>query len=99
MNFNIQVRRAAELDIAEAEIWYENQRLGLGSEFLSEISRIFVVLGQTPLMHPVLHRDVRRAILRRFPYLLWYRVVNNDVTVLACTHVRKNPEKVTRRLR
>jgi hypothetical protein len=57
LNFNIQVRRAAELDLAEAEIWYENQRPGLGAEFLSEISRIFTVLGQTPLLYPVLHRE------------------------------------------
>lgn len=99
MNFNIQVRRAAELDLAEAEIWYENQRPGLGAEFLSEISRIFTVLGQTPLLYPVLHRDVRRAIVPRFPYLLWYRVMNQNVTVLACTHVRQDPEKVIKRLR
>jgi hypothetical protein len=42
---------------------------------------------------------VRRAIVPRFPYLLWYRVMNQNVTVLACTHVRQDPEKVIKRLR
>jgi hypothetical protein len=42
---------------------------------------------------------VRRAVVHRFPYSLWYRVVNETVTVVACTHVRKDPEKVIKRLR
>jgi plasmid stabilization system protein ParE len=99
LNFDIQVRRAAELDIAEAHVWYEKQRQGLGAEFHFEVSRVFLLLEQTPLIYPVLYRDVRRALVHRFPYLLWYRVVDESVTVLACTHVRKDPEKVTRRLR
>ncbi|MGH9883769.1 MAG: type II toxin-antitoxin system RelE/ParE family toxin [Pyrinomonadaceae bacterium] len=99
MSFKVQVRRAAELDVAEAQVWYETQRSGLGAEFHSEISQIFTVLSETPLIYPVLHRDVRRVLVHRFPYLVWYRVVGEEVTVLACTHVRQNPEKVISRLR
>jgi plasmid stabilization system protein ParE len=97
LKFNVQVRRAAELDIAEAQVWYESQRPGLGLEFHLQISRILAVFSQTPRIYPVLRRNVRRALIRRFPYLLWYRVVGETVTVLACTHARQNPEKTTRR--
>jgi len=41
LNLNLQVRRAAELDIAEAQVWYETQRSGLGAQFHLEISQIF----------------------------------------------------------
>jgi plasmid stabilization system protein ParE len=99
LNFKVQVRRAAELDIAEAQGWYETQRSGLGTEFNSEISQIFTVLTETPLIYPVLYRDVRRVLVRRFPYLVWFRVVAEEVTVLACTHARQNPETVISRLR
>lgn len=99
MKYNVHVRRAAELDIAEAQVWYDNQRPGLGTEFHSEISRIFAVLADTPLIYPVLYRDVRRALIHRFPYLLWYRAVSKDVSVLACTHARQDPQKMTRRLK
>jgi plasmid stabilization system protein ParE len=98
LTFNVQVRRAAELDFAEAQVWYENQRPGLGAEFQSEISQIISVLAQTPLIYPVLYKDVGRAIIHRFPYLMWYRVVGKTVTVVACTHVRQDPEKATKRL-
>lgn len=99
MNFKVQVRRAAELDVAEAQVWYETQRSGLGAEFHSEISRIFAVLTETPLIYPVLHRDVHRVLVHRFPYLVWYRVVDDEVTVVACTHARQNPKKVVPRFR
>lgn len=99
LNFKVQVRRAAELDVAEAQVWYETQRSGLGAEFHSEISRIFTVLTETPLIYPVLYRGVRRALVHRFPYLVWYSVVGEEVSVLACTHARQNPKKVGPRFR
>lgn len=99
MKYNVTVRRAAELDIAAAQVWYDGQRPGLGTEFHSEITQTFAILAETPLIYPVLYRDVRRALIHRFPYLLWYRVYGSNVTVLACTHARQDPQKATKRLR
>ena len=99
MSFKVQIRRAAELDVAEAQVWYETQRAGLGAELHSEISQVFTVLTETPLIYPALYREVRRAIVHRFPYLIWYRVLGEEVTVLACTHARQNPSKVISRFR
>ena len=98
MSFDVQVRRAAELDVAEAQLWYETQRSGLGSEFRSEVSQVIDRLAETPLIYQVLHRDVRRAIVHRFPYIVWYRVIGETVTVLACTYAGRDPKKVKARL-
>lgn len=51
MSYEIQVRRAAELDIAEAQVWYESQQSGLGREFRAEISRVLDRLAETPLIY------------------------------------------------
>jgi enoyl-CoA hydratase/carnithine racemase len=66
----VQVRRAAELDVAEAQLWYESQRNGLGGEFYSEVSQIIDRLAETPLIYQIVHQDIRRAIVHRFPYLI-----------------------------
>ena len=84
MSYEVQVRRAAELDIAEAQVWYETQQTSLGADFRSEVSRVIDRLAATPLIYQVVHRDIRRAIVQRFPYLIWYRVAET-VVVLACT--------------
>ena len=51
MSYEIQIRRAAELDVAEAQLWYEAQRRGLGAEFHSEVSRVIDRLSDTPLIY------------------------------------------------
>ena len=84
--------------MAEAQVWYETQQTGLGGEFRSEISRVIDRLAETPLIYQIVHRDIRRAIVRRFPYLIWYRVAAETVIVLACTYAGRDPDRVKARL-
>jgi hypothetical protein len=52
LSYAVRVRRAAEIDIAEAQIWYETQREGLGAGFHDEVSQVFDRLAATPLIYP-----------------------------------------------
>jgi toxin ParE1/3/4 len=74
LSYEVQVRRAAELDAAEVQLWYETQQRGLGAQFHSELSRLIDRLAENPLIYQVAYRDIRRAMVRRFPYLIWYHV-------------------------
>jgi len=65
LSFKVQVRRAAELDIAEAQVWHDTQRAGLGADFHSEISEVFTVLTENPLIYPALYRSAIWAWLDR----------------------------------
>jgi len=94
LSYLVFVRRAAELDVTEAQIWYEQQQTGLAGRFHDEFSATINLLAETPLIYPELYRKVRRAVLHRFPYLVWYRVEGSTVTVLACTHGRINPARL-----
>ena len=97
MSYEVRIRRAAELDVAEAQLWYETQRGGLGAEFHSGVSQVIDRLAETPLIYQVVYKDIRRAIVHSFPYLVWFRVLGEVVIVLACTHGRKDPERVKAR--
>jgi len=98
VNYRVVVRRNAELDIAGAINWYEEQRMGLGSDFYAQFSRTIERLADSPLIYPVVYREVRRAVLHRFPYLVWYRVQDAVVTVVACTHAKRHPAMARARL-
>jgi len=74
LTFALQVRRAAELEIAEALLWYQAKNKGLGAEFLSEVSQTIDRILETPLIYQNVHRRIRKAIVHRFPYLIWYQV-------------------------
>lgn len=99
MSFTVYIRRAAELDVAETQLWYEEQQVGLAVKFHHELSVVLARLAETPLIYPIVYRNIRRAVLRCFPFLVWYRVEGSIVTVVACTHGKANPSKIRRRLR
>jgi toxin ParE1/3/4 len=88
------VRPGAEADLAEARAWYEQQRAGLGSEFLGEVARAMQALGEHPERHPLYYRGFRRILLRRFPYKLFYRLEAERVVVFRVLHVKRDHPKL-----
>lgn len=75
----------------EAQLWYATRSARVGNRFLDEVDRIVGLIAETPEGFPVLHRDLRRARLRRFPYSLFYRVTDEACFVVACFHARRDP--------
>jgi plasmid stabilization system protein ParE len=88
----------AESDIAEAYDWYEDRRVGLGEEFLSSVDACLEGTRRWPDMYPVVHEHFRRALIRRFPYAVFYEKSESIVTVYAVFHTSRDPEKLRRRL-
>ena len=86
-------RPAAAADVDEAYRWYEAQRVGLGEEFLAAVSAALEFVQENPEQYPVVYREARRALLRRFPYGLYYRIVEGQVVVVPCFHARRDPRR------
>ena len=93
MSFAVAFRPQALAEIRSARQWYDAQRAGLGREFEDEIARVVEFLTQTPLLFPVTHGATRRAMLRRFPYGLFFQMLDTEVVVLACYHLRRRPRR------
>jgi plasmid stabilization system protein ParE len=88
----------AEQDLAEAYAWYEDQRIGLGEDFLSCVDACIEALCRTPEMCPEVYETYRRALVRRFPYAVFYEYTQDTVTVYSVFHTSRDPEKWIRRL-
>jgi plasmid stabilization system protein ParE len=85
------VQPEAEADLREAYRWYEAQCQGLGRDLLAEASRILLRITEQPRRHAPVHGETRRALLRRFPYVVFYVAREETVFVLAVLHQRRNP--------
>jgi len=83
MTGRLVLRARAEQDLRSAFEWYEAERAGLGGEFLMEVGKRLDEIGQYPEACPVLYREVRRALVARFPYAIFHVVMPNKVVVLA----------------
>lgn len=78
-------------EVEEAHRWYEQQRAGLGDQFLEALDQLYPHLQATPEMHRVIYQSVRRSLLGRFPYAVYYRVHSDRVEVIAVQHCRRDP--------
>jgi plasmid stabilization system protein ParE len=72
----------AEREAEETQLWYEGRRLGLGTEFRLALEDTIERIADQPLRYPRVHGEIRRALLRRFPYGVYYREGSDSVVVL-----------------
>ena len=99
MNRRFVVRRPAEKEIEEALEWYESERPGLGVELAVELEKTFRDLFQRPEAWPLWRPEYpyRKRPMERFPYVIFYRVTETEVRVLAVAHAKRKPGYWTRR--
>jgi hypothetical protein len=60
-------------------------------EYLNAVEAALALVRRSPLMFPVVYRDTRRALLRKFPYALYYVTSPAATRVVACVHARQSP--------
>src|SRR5438552_12684115 len=83
------VRPEAEAELLDAAQRYQRQREGLGVEFLSALDLTFDAIRQRPTWFPFAHADVRRALVKRFPYAVYFLLDSRKVTVVAIRHTAR----------
>lgn len=95
MEWSIEVLPRVENELAQAEDWYEAQRIGLGGRFLDEVNAVFERIAAGPARFPRWLDDARyrRAVLSRFPYVVMFTDESSTrtVTIVAVAHTSRNP--------
>ncbi|MBI4491113.1 MAG: type II toxin-antitoxin system RelE/ParE family toxin [Deltaproteobacteria bacterium] len=72
-----------DLDIDATFLWYEKEQPGLGLEFLDELRATYNRIIEGPLKYQHLRSGIRRALLRRFPYAVYFALEQMVIVVLA----------------
>lgn len=91
MSSTVYLRPEAQKDIEEAAFWYEKQRPGLGNEFLDKELATIALITETPTLFPILRKNARRALVKRFPFGLYYLNEQNRIVVFAVIHGSRHP--------
>lgn len=92
MSDSLLIRPEAEADIRLAYQWYEAQRPGLGEDFALCLEAAFMSIQAHPMLYQTMHKEVRRILVRRFPYGVYYVVAADQITIIAVLHYRRNPQ-------
>ena len=88
---SISFRPEAREEYLSARRWYDEQVAGLGAEFEACIEEKLLSIGEHPRLYSIVHRDIREAIVRRFPYAIYFRLNERGVRVLSVFHTSRNP--------
>ncbi|HYR67490.1 MAG TPA: hypothetical protein VEP47_15225 [Reyranella sp.] len=91
MPLPVVYRRAASIEILNTARRYELERPGLGTAFLDEVTRLEGHISDPPALYQIIDDEVRRAVLRRLPFGLFYVAEAERVLVLACLDLRRDP--------
>lgn len=85
------VRPEAQEDIREAARWYEDPEPGLGLRFLREIRTSLQHINDNPFRFPIIEDDVRRALLHKFPYSIYFVNGSEAIAIIAVLHQHRGP--------
>jgi toxin ParE1/3/4 len=80
-------------DLIEAYAWYERQSPGLGDRFLAAVKTRIFEICKSPEIHGFVVDDVRATLVDPFPYVVYFRVLVEDVMVLAVLHGARDDER------
>lgn len=88
----------ADRDLDEAYSWYETQAAGRGDDLLCRVDACIQAILRFPEMHPRIHGNYRRALIRKYPFAVFYEYEEETVTIYCVIHTSRDPEKWRRRL-
>ena len=88
----VEYHPAVETELDDVRAYYEKRLPGLGAEFIEEFERQILNIAASPKRWAVTQHDIRRALLKRLPYVIYYRQVSPDrIRMTVVKHQRRHP--------
>lgn len=95
MAYTIKIADAAENDIREAFLWYEDQKEDLGSRFEDHINKAINSIVGNPLKTQILYGNTWVFFLKKFPYGIHFQAdeMEKSILIVAVFHTSRDPKK------
>lgn len=88
----VEYHPALEKELLEIVEYYNQCTQGFGFEFLNEFERQILTIAAMPMQWRVVDADIRRVLMKRFPYVIYFRILDNDVVrVTVVKHQHRHP--------
>lgn len=89
MNIRFLPEAKAEFD-ASAD-WYDAQRTGLGIDFVARVRDALDRIAANPQVYGTVYRSVRKALVKKFPFVILYQEEDGEVLVISVFHTSRDP--------
>ena len=99
MSFEIVFTDWADEDFNEIGFWYSSIRLGLDNEFILCLETEIETVKRNPLLFKRIYKNIRKTVLHRFPYNMYYLIEENRIVVLAIAHHKRSRATIINKLK
>ena len=89
MSHRVVLSPDAEADVTAIEDWYHSKEASLAFAFRVELRVTLRFIAQYPYAFPEVSSDIRRALMKGFPYLLYFKFHGGVVSVVSVLHERR----------
>lgn len=98
MSLRVEFLSGADADLQDIFNQFEDYRDGFGAEFLTVVDAYLARLAVFPEIAPVYFENIRRQVMNRFPYGIFYEPQPARILVTAILDLRQDKEQITQRL-
>ncbi len=91
MSLPVVLTPLAQAEYDQAFDFYEGRRAGLGIQFANRVKDVLDRIGANPKIHALVYGPVRRAVVKQFPFCIYYRELPDRVEVLSVFHTSRDP--------
>lgn len=78
-------------EYADAALYYSDRVPGLGADYAAEVEAAIESIASDPFRSPFIDEDVRRYLVRRFPYGLLYTIEEGHFLIVSVMHLSREP--------
>jgi len=96
-HYRLEANIAVELDVEAAFEWYEAEETSLGVLFLEELRSTYQRILDNPLAFQEIRSGIRRALTRKFPYVIYFVIESRTILIIAVLHTARDPEEWQKR--
>ena len=88
----VEFLETAQTELDQAFQWYEMQQQNLGKQFLNEFDAAVRRIVAYPEAYLLIEKEIRRCLIKRFPYGVWYGIEADKIIVIAVAHLHRQPD-------
>ena len=90
--FSIEISDEAEIDFDKSYEYYFEDNPKVADTFFKKINISLEDIKQDPFTFPIVYKEVRKYLVHKFPFIIYYQIVNSTIKVIAIFHTSRNPE-------
>lgn len=91
-SFSIELSSEAEVDLDKSYECYYEDNTKAADAFFKQINLGFEHIRQQPNSFPIVHKDIRKYVVKKFPFVIYYQVIGKVIQIIAIFHTSRNPE-------